>query len=269
MRASSEAISSGTRAHGTCSARAATGTTATSSATAAGRPGAADLLQEALALVARLGAPPIPATIRGRLERIQGAGPLAYGAWVSGRHEARRDGYKLYVEVPERGAPEADWLARDLLGHSGPHRRHAVRMVGVDLEAGRTELYFRAEGAWREDLLRARGGAPVEEALAGLLQGGPPPTVSGFSFALDRGLRLEAFSLFASAHALFGTDAEARRRLLDWSEARGEPLETYAALSAPLAHRTHGPCLHGMVSLVLAGGAALQARLGLSPPEGE
>ncbi|MET0402761.1 MAG: hypothetical protein ABW123_10175, partial [Cystobacter sp.] len=185
------------------------------------------------------------------------------------RHEAHRDTYKLYVEVPERGAPEADWLARDLLGHSGPHRRHSLRMVGVDLEAGRTELYFRAEGAWRADLLLSRGGAALEELLSRLLQGGPPPMLSGFSFALDRGLRIEAFSLFASAHALFGTDAEARRRLLDWSEARGEPLEAYAAVSAPLAHRPHGPCLHGMVSLVLAEGTPLEARLGLSPPEGE
>lgn len=220
-------------------------------------------------LLERLGAPRVPERLRGRLEKIQRSGPLAYGAWVSGRHDASGDGYKLYVEVPEEGAPEAGLLARDLLGHSGPHRQHPLRMVGVDLAGGRTELYFRVDGKWRADLVLSREGPALREALEQLLQGAPPPTVSGFSLALGRRGTLEALSLFAFAHELFGTDAEARRRLLAWGEARGRGLGDYAEVSAPLAERTEGPCLHGMVSLIVPVEAPFELRVGLSPPQRE
>jgi hypothetical protein len=227
---------------------------------------AADVrLAESQRRLARLGAPSLSPLLGPRVDALLRSGPLAYGAWVGGRHDRVTDRFKLYIEAPHGDSPAARRFACEYLGANGPHIRAPLRMVGVDLADGTLEFYFRSGESWPSDLPLARRSAPDRDPLA-LLTASQAAGPCGFSMAIAREGHLVAVSLFAFASHLFGGDAHVRRCVLAFARRSGLAMRQYAALTRPLARSVTARDYHGLVSIVATGGARTSLRLGVSPP---
>lgn len=203
--------------------------------------------------LAALGVPDLPDELTYRLDLLQrGDKALEYGAWIGSRHDRSSARYKIYVEVAGR-SPAASRLVADWLGHSGPHRRHPLRMVGCDLVSRTTELYFRVDGPPPPDL-------PLRPSRAdALLANGPPSPTTGFSLAVDHRLRLVAASVF-----VFADDVMRGEGIVSFAKTHGFSLAGYSALTDPAT--VAGPVAHGMLAMIAAAGKPDELRVGLAPP---
>jgi hypothetical protein len=207
--------------------------------------------------LAHLGAPPLSADLRHRLLSLQQGCGLNYGAWIGSRHDGRSDRYKLYVEVAAR-CRAADRMASDCLGHTGPHRRHPLHMVGYDFAAQILELYFHVDGGWPPDLPLSPHRDEASPFAALLDQ---PPTVSGFSLAVDQRLRPTACALFAFAADLL---PQGRDSLLSFADAQGIGLPGYREITC--GRSCQGPVVHGMLAVIRTGREPDSLRIGFAPP---
>lgn len=211
-------------------------------------------------LLEQAGAPAIAETVRHRMQALQQAGALSYGAWLGASHDAQGDRYKLYAEVPQAGAAQAcASLLNDYLGHGGMHQGCALRMLGYDPAGGVLEFYFRSEAAVPAALTPWMADSPLAAWLADR-----PAQVCGFSIALGPEASVVACSHYLFANAALGSDAQLRRRVLGWSRRHGWRLPGYAAVSAPAAQA--GSCQHGLLAVVSRGQGPCEIRLGLAPP---
>lgn len=230
--------------------------------------------------LALLGAGRPPAEVGGLLRRVQSAGGLTYGAWISGRHDAQTDRYKIYAEVPASNPVAAEDWARRLFGDAPlvAGRAPSLRMIGYEFSTSRLEFYYRLKGMElsavgmllrRAGLSEHEGGLRelMEDAFAYPLRLILPTTKVGFSLSVMPGGI--AVSIFAFAHHVFGRDQTTRRRLLEMGARRGWGLRSYALLTEPLASGGDAPLKHGMVSFIAAPQAPPTLYVGLRLKSGE
>lgn len=230
----------------------------------------------------RLGTHQLPRSVSTSLHKIQQSGPLFYGAWLSGRHSADKNSYKLYAEVPEGESAEADAFVRMLLGDmpilSG--RRLELCMIGYESGTTRSELYFRADGlqprevhmllhrfnimAREEELFRL-----IESAYGRSVRRVLPATRMGFSVSVPMRGEPVIFSLYTFARSIFGSDGNIRRGMLALGERQGWNLHSYEKLSEPVANRTSWSTRHGGIAFVVPPEGPLIVHIGLRPPEHE
>lgn len=214
-----------------------------------------------------------------RLKRVQSAGPLDYGAWVGGRHDADGDAFKLYGEVPKPGSAAADEWAAAIVGRRPllANRAPVLRMIGLAPADGRVEFYYRAHGlqSWEvcrlmelagladrtEELLALVGDAAEMSASARL-----PCAQTGFSLAAKATGGPLVFTLFCPARNAIGGDGRIRARLLGLAGRYGWPLRHYGAISEPLAGCEGPRTRHGLLSFAAAPGVPVRVGVGLRPP---
>jgi hypothetical protein len=168
-------------------------------------------LEAGLNLLAVLGLPaPTPASVA-EWRGLQAEGPLRWGCWLGLRQTAGGFGTKLYIEAP-RSARAKRW-ASALPGAQ-------LRMLGHDLQSGRTELYFALPAIDPPEAiarLRALGMADAQSLLedaAGVI--GLPLAAAlrwsrlGVSIADDR----SGVALFVDSRSVAGGPASVRRRMM-------------------------------------------------------
>jgi hypothetical protein len=235
-------------------------------------------LAAALELMADLGAPPPPSALRAEIERLQGAGALRWGAWVSGRHSHGGDRFKLYAELPRAVTPRELLAMPDELTAQARALRAVPAFAGIEPASGRTEVYYRLPEAEPDQLALVLGSAGlaaraaelgallerVAELPLDLAMRGP---YFGFSVTVDAGGRALAAAFGTAAHCLAGSDARVRERLLAVAAERGWQMDGYAAASAPLVTlRPERQPRHGVLVLVAPAAGPLGLQIGLTPP---
>jgi hypothetical protein len=235
----------------------------------------------ALALLERLDAPAPPPGLIRRIAPLQARGEMRYGAQIGARHSASADRYKLYVELPREAEAEADAFGEELLGSAPvlnvPERDARPTLVGVDLNSGDIEIYYRIENLHPLEistlLKRAHAVERAPEVLAMLSESQPvsirhhlPGATWGFSYSLDAAQGI-TFSIYTFARTLFGPDGWIREGVLSMGRRHGWDLGTYECMSEPLIGRRWGACHHGLFGLVVPPGRPVAAWIGLAPPE--
>ncbi|MBN3741007.1 MULTISPECIES: hypothetical protein [Burkholderia] len=206
---------------------------------------------------------------------------LAYGAWIGGRHGAGKPRFKLYAEVPGRGAEHAlAWGTRHLGDLSGIVRRGAWPVMAGWQPAGRrAELYLRTRRLFRADVPLLMAAARLEhraDEVLGLLQDACCSAIEAALPAADFGVSIGAgpdgastFTLYAVANDLFGGDGRIRETVLRVAAARGWDTHFYRALSEPLAGASGFVTRHGMFGIVVASDQPATVAIGLTPDHPE
>jgi hypothetical protein len=213
------------------------------------------------------------------LGRMQAGHELRYGAWLSGRHTAERDQYKLYAEVPADGSPEAEALLDHFLNRGGLvlRPRDQLLMIGHEIGSGRTEFYFRVHHLDDIGLQRLMNQIGLSDQVSTLLTfieaitGRPihrffPQTNIGFSLSWQD--KVPVLTLGVSARSVFGGDASIRHKLLHLARRYDWPLlqSGYALATQPLATlANHWKTCHGLLGLTVAAGGAPVLSVGLRP----
>ncbi len=228
-------------------------------------------LELAIATAAELGGAAPPLRTAQVLASLQRRSPLLFGAWLGARHSSGGDLYKLYAETPRQIGP-FEMLS---LGVPAADLDVAVsaRGVGVELSGDRPlhEVYYRFDESvepWQVERVIGRfgmGGAIaalgdlVESATGRAFERVAHGRYLGFSIAAASGGGALAFALFCYARRVFGSDAQARQRLLRLAAARGWDFERYAAATASIADRQASGA-HGVAAFVVdrRGEASLQ-----------
>lgn len=222
----------------------------------------------------------IPPGLWQRLQAVQRGRELEWGAWLGGRHDEEGSRFKLYAEVPRGAGDEARRLTADFLGPEPvlAHRRPRMEGVGYEPWSGRLELYYRVGGldVWETGALLLQGDFAARQGdlldLVGLVYGRAvrarlPRNRFGFSLTLDRNGRMTVCSLFCYAIDVFGVDGQARRRLLELSEARGWTLKGYREVSQPLEQVERPPTHHTVVAFSVMAAGPPVLTIGLVPPD--
>jgi hypothetical protein len=237
-------------------------------------------LDYALRHLAYLGAPQLSETVNGLLHNIQKFGPLRYGTWIGGRHGPANDSFKIYVEVPRTASVEADHFFCAFLGTepllSSPHAQ--LKIVGYEPNSSRIEFYFRADCVepWEVSLLMKQSGLNsrvadlfhlIEEITRSSIQQALSTSQIGYSISVSYEGGPMVFSMFTTARALFGGDANTRRRFLEMAPRKGWNLRHYELVSESLAGRTGWNTWHSIVSFVTGFDGPLVLHIGLRPPE--
>lgn len=230
----------------------------------------AERLACAARLLSELGSPAPGANLLSSLVALQAGVPLAWGAWLAGRHTAAGDRFKLYAEVPPecraalaRAFPAASvWLA------SLP-RRSRMRLVGHEPANGRTELYARLIGFEPGDLylpMQAAGpaGRTLAKALTELCGGLPDDTLDGkgigASVTLDGGGEIAGMAAIVVARRLLGSERRLKQRLAPLAARPGSALARLWLAGGADAT---------LLSLSASTGGAAALHLGLRPTAGD
>ena len=196
------------------------------------------------------------------LVRLQSGQPLAYGAWVGGRHGKTTDTYKLYAEVPCACDTEAMRFARQRVPETADLPPTAeFRLVGWEPDTGRLELYYRVPDLSGDRLHRhlLGSGVPILEDVFTKRR-----RMAYFSLTVD-GTGLRSLALFVHGRSM-GDDAEVRRRVLQLSAEMGVVLTGYAGFSAVCSTGRVVPPRHGPVTVVSAVSGAHGFGVGIAPP---
>lgn len=210
---------------------------------------------------------PAQAVVAGRIEGWQQAHGARYGAWLGLRSGGGALGSKLYLEVPEACSWSA-WEA-EVAGAPAVLPKRGIRptMVGLDVQSGAIEIYYRCGRLYRgeiDTLLRRfrmdERGAEVVAVLEALTRRTVrfelPSHDMGVScsFGVDGCPRV--FTWYSTCAALLGPPARARDALLRVGSEAGWPMDAYACLTAG------GPSGevpgHGLIGAMLAEGQPLQ-----------
>ncbi|WP_323121241.1 hypothetical protein [Burkholderia alba] len=244
-------------------------------------PGAAadERVEIALERLAALGAAPVPADTLDAVRRLQQGHALRFGAYLGGRHRAGRHRVKLYFEVPEAAAADAETFAAGVIGRprSLPDKAQHIEMIGVDPEAGRTEFYSRIRGLIAPDLIallaRVNLGSRYRDLLDLLSEccivpiwRELPGDLYGFSYSVSARGEPTAFTLYTHARALLGGDSRARARILDLGRRHDWDLRYYTALTEPLDQLDDPVTHHTMFGITVHTDAVPSATFGVAPP---
>jgi hypothetical protein len=243
-------------------------------------------LSVAAAILGRLGArglePGIAQQVRSFQTRGAGGSGLWFGAWISARHLADQDRFKIYIEVPGEARDAALALAGwkgSLAGLMPGAPVPELPMLGQEPGSGIWELYLRTTRleAWRLGRLLGRAGLEgrepelrdmLERITGGRLDEALPGPGIGISYAIHRATsRIVAFSLFFVARSIAGSDRRIRRRILEVGAELSWRRELYDRLTRSLRKREDWRTRHGMIGLVLVQDEPLVAHVGLRPPE--
>jgi hypothetical protein len=239
-------------------------------------------LTQAARLLAALGAQ--PAQVVDRLRAVQATGTLEWGTWLGVRHQAGGDRYKIYVQVPEDSACQAEELVRGFLGAEPVLPPGAAQLVAIGQELGsaRIEFYYRVKhlglAYWEVGYLMRRVGLAARQVdLLGLVedirgytldQRRPPlpEGTYGISLSVMADGRSPVCSIFTFPGSLIGGDGAIRRALLQLSQRRGWNFDAYAALTEPLSGLRKDRH-HDAIAFVVAERGEPGLHISLSPPE--
>lgn len=224
-------------------------------------------------------------------------GHLCSGAWIGGRHDNTGSSHKLYLEVAEgpRAETAADDLRRRALGDEPlmSTGRPQLRLVGLDRDRSRLELYYRVRGNCIEDLWRLLGRVGLDGRFPALLTalqqvaGRPfrdrlPGPKFGVSLCVDEAsASVLAVTLFLSSRRLWGDDDRIGRQLdLAWDLHQSgsrpcDPPGSFAGRPGLVVHNQHGSVagsiggrrsVHNMAALTIAAVGEPVLQLGVSAP---
>ncbi|CAO3430198.1 hypothetical protein [Azospirillum endophyticum] len=227
----------------------------------------------------RLGAATIPDGLLATVASLQTA-PLRFCAFVGLREDGAGVRFKLYFEVPDESAQEAERFATELIGRPRPlgNRPQRIEMIAYDPAGGRVEVYSRIEDMttpeltallWRADLMGRT--ADLREALAQCypfpIDRDLPGSVFGYSHSVPvAGGGPIAFTLYTYARTMFGGDGRIRTALLGQAPRLEWDLGFYADLSAPLSMSEDVTTHHTMFGISLVGDRPAALHFGLAPP---
>ncbi len=211
------------------------------------------------------------------LRRLQAVPVRRFGAWVSGRHGADGDAYKLYAEVPrELGPTGRREVADRLFGDGVLHDREVSTMhvVGYEPRRDRVEAYCRAgrSGATLRTVLEHH--VPPEQSsrlcqvvadLAGPRRRTLPEATYGTSVAKVRGSTECVVSVYAAATELLGSEASVAWSVGAWLDRERLQLPGYRALVDHAATWPPAVPVHTLLGVGLRGGT-LDLHVGLRPP---
>ena len=241
----------------------------------------AQALNHVLALLARLHCALPEAGLLRRLADLQQMGALRFGAHVGVRHGSSGDAYKLYAELPEAAASQAEALGRDMLGNGPvldiPGRAARPVLIGINLTSGELEIYYRIDNLHPQEIgtLMARGQLePRAEEVRAIVSASQPVALRhempgrtwGFSYC-RAAQAAPVFSLYTFARTLFGPDGWVRTGVLALARSFDWDLGIYPQLSQPLAGSRAFPGLHGIFGIVVRPDGAPGAWIGLAPAE--
>jgi hypothetical protein len=235
-------------------------------------------LHQANAVLAKLGANPLPSDLLDTLAGLQTNATLKYGAWVGVHHGPARDLYKIYVEIPPEAGERASAWATELLNAPPvlPSRSPRLRMLAYDHQ--RLEFYYdihnlrpsEIETLLRRVGIEGRGGEVLDllrRAYMRPVHRDLPATKMGYSYAIP--LRKDGpvvGTIYHFCSSLFGGDGRTRRALLRFLAEMGWHMPFYEKLSAPLAERRGFLSCHGMFGIVVVPEAPLRVSFGMTPP---
>jgi hypothetical protein len=243
---------------------------------------ASDAFGVGCSVLGAVGSPVPEGTVveRVRVELLR-AHDLLYGARIGGRHGARGDHFKLYVEVPHKTSDESMRGMLRSFTDDGPVARlelGRLRMLGINASASLVEAYFRTEVAdareaidlVRRTALAERASDLVDFVEATAKLGGRSAfrqATLGVSVAFDADGKTTACAFFRPARFLFSSDAAARCGLLELCAERGLALPFYSELTRPLQVEQHTRHRwHGLLAWSVAGEGAPLLSVGLAPP---
>ncbi len=231
-------------------------------------------LARAREVLSSLGVTSLQNSILDVMSDMQAGHDLRYGAWLSGRHSAEHDQYKLYAEVPDNSAPAALLNHQHLTAHPSLH----LRMIGYEVGSGRTEFYFRVHHLDDDELkhllcqvgladrvvefwsfIESLSGRPIQQFF--------PKSNAGLSLSWQG--EAPIFTLLVSARSVFGGDARIRRGVLDLALQHGWPLaqSRYELATQPLATLTsHWKTYHGLLGVTISTEGSPVLSVGLRPP---
>jgi hypothetical protein len=205
--------------------------------------------------------------VAGRVVAWQYSQGARYGAWLGLRSAGDTLRSKLYLEVPA-GCSWSAWEAA-VAGAPPvlPSRAIRLTMVGLDVQTGAVELYYRCRTLFRGELdtllrrfrLDARG-AEVVTVLEALTRRSVrfelPSHDMGFSCSFAADGRPQVFTWYSTSAALLGSPGCAREAILRMGLDAGWSMASYEQLTACELY-DDVPC-HGLVGAVLADGQPLQ-----------
>lgn len=193
-----------------------------------------------------------------------------FGAWLGGRHDARGDRFKIYVETPPGEGSSQIGCVLGSIAADVP-TRILWRMAGFDLHADRTEFYGRIQRfeRWEMSRLCERCGFDPD-ALYALTAALVPygsgesflPGSSGLSLTVDHDGKAVSLGWFGFARFLLGDDERTARALRPIMQRHGWPLDLYDALLGPTPS---GAFRHGFIGLGTAANGEVWMQLGLQP----
>jgi hypothetical protein len=225
-------------------------------------------LDRALELLSGVGAAAVEPVVVSQFREMQAGRALRYGAFLSGRHDASSDRFKLYVEVPDGCVPQ--WVPAVGGIEAAPV------MIGCEPGSRRCEYYFRVSGPLTTGQLselasRTGVGHRVDDllSLVGEVWGRPvrrclPGQTIGFSVSRS-GERCGALGVFEYVSSLFTTDGGVRRRLLEVAKARNWRCEQYERLTRAFERYQPPTMAHTMFTFAIGESGPVSLRVGLRP----
>jgi hypothetical protein len=230
-------------------------------------------------LLGLLGSAPLPPDLAAGVRRMQGLGPLLYGAWLGGRHGTDGDEFKVYAEAPalDGFGPGRGVLPFEPPCPRLPDRTPELRMVACSAASGRWECYYRVRSLAPHHLPRvlAPGGAHerADEVLSTLTAAYgfplaerlPGPSV-GVSYSVPAsGDGPPTVTLYFFARSLWGPDARIRRTFGRLGRAAGWDDAAYQQVTAPVADRQSWRTAHGLFGVSLIPGRPPAFGVGVRP----
>lgn len=239
-------------------------------------------LDIAIGLLESLASSGLPADVIAACRRMHSLGRLSYGAWLASRHGLVDDEYKIYVEMPDRGASCEDpgFMPFDLPPPRLPDRPVKLRMIAYSPAPGRYEVYYRIRSLAPYHIPRVLAPCGLEtrsdellsylaEAYGFSLRDKLPGESVGVSYSSGSIGSPDEWpsivTLFFYARSLWGSDARIRRtfgrlsRELAWDDS------CYQRVTAALASREICMTRHGLLGVALARNRRLSLSIGVRP----
>ena len=206
---------------------------------------------------------------------MQAGHELLYGAWFGGAHTESQERYKIYAEVPS-GAHVDEFLPGIFSAGIPPlHCHPRPVMLGYQPDTDMREIYFRVSGLAPEDvgkLLSKAGLSHRYRETLELLQvtARRPQAVGslrGFSLVFNGTSKSKAVSFFTEGLLLFGSDANARRSLLETAQARSWSLAGYEQVTQAHQNRNSVAGHQGVIAWIVSQDKPVELRISVRPPD--
>jgi len=211
-------------------------------------------MERAVAVMAELGAGPLPPALRDVIGTAQAAAPLGFGARLGLQQAESALDVTLYAELPAEAADLAGLFHRAQT--TLPQGDVALPyMLGYHMRKMELSLYFRSQRPVTEmvPLLAAIGevsAAPLQSQIERItLAGGPDANLGAFEFSLSFASASlpPLLTLYLPAKPIFGTDAAVTAQVHGYP---GAPLPAYDALMEQHVPAPPGLIHHGKIGLL-------------------
>ena len=206
---------------------------------------------------------------------MQAGQELLYGAWFGGAHIASEDRYKIYAEVPSGASVDKFLPGQFKDGVPLQHCESRPVMIGYQPDTNMREVYFRVAKMAPEDvgklLWHHHLGHRYQEALELIEATGGRPGITaalrGFSLAFNGTPKAKAVSFFTEGLLLFGSDANARRSLLETGQARRWSLAGYEQVTQAHENRNDLAGHQGVIAWIVSADNPIELRISIRPPD--